>query len=843
MKEMKKLIIITACILGVFYGYIYLFRGGVLLFWGDGADQAVQFYTYGYNLIRSGDLTFWNTSMGLGANIFTMFFTIFGAPSFYLTLLSPSKEYIVYAFAIIDIIRFFAISTISYLWISKLVTNQTARIIGAISFTFSGWMMLWFHFPYFMDVFVYIAILLYLCEEILENRKKLVFSVVIALLGVLSIYQLYMISWLLFFYLTCRYFMKKGIELKGYFRLFINIFLYYLLGIGLCAIIIIPCIFILMSTNRIVDVSTSLLSFISVNDVLRTLTSIISPVVNDYDYNIYFSSISNGFDQGNTVYNYTTILFAMLIPQLFKVKFQGKKILMIVTMILYSFLFIKFFYVLFNGNMSIRWSFIFIVFNIMILVYLFEYKNQWDIRLLKITSVFILIVIVLLTIISRQWDLVSALNRLSQKYIIPLLCFFVLAYFVVLFKKNSWIVYLLAVEMIMCLFLRIYNGNNLIIADGKEIWYYQSLINHDEIIEEVQSYEEENAFYRTEIIDTSNLGYNLPLANNYDGFTSYVSVFNNNSIPFYNNRFGNQWYIGYQPSKFLIKSLLGGQYLIDNGNNATMPHGYLKVFEKNGNAIYENSISTGLGYATSQVVSYNDLEDYDIFERDYAMMQAIVANLSTIRIGDIMEPTRIVKGIKNEAFKPLNDDGIYVLDYTEDDANSTCRFDMYYDGDEYDSYENYEIGYQSIVIEKKYNDIFVYCTSINNPNYYVKSNLYWLSNADIDNLYENLIKQDRFVNVVNKSDIITADINIHDTAKLVATNVAFDPGWKVYDNGKEVKVEIVNYGFVGFELEVGTHMIEMKFEPKGFEIGKYITIISIVIFCSILGANIKKRSE
>ncbi|MFV0553048.1 MAG: YfhO family protein [Anaerorhabdus sp.] len=89
---MKKLLITVGLILGIFYVLLLIQGNGVLIFWGDGADQYMQFTTYAYEMIKGGNFSFWGSSLGLGANIFTMFFTVLGSPSFYLMLLCPRPE-------------------------------------------------------------------------------------------------------------------------------------------------------------------------------------------------------------------------------------------------------------------------------------------------------------------------------------------------------------------------------------------------------------------------------------------------------------------------------------------------------------------------------------------------------------------------------------------------------------------------------------------------------------------------------------------------------------------------------------------------------------------------------
>ena len=74
------------------------------------------------------------------------------------------------------------------------------------------------------------------------------------------------------------------------------------------------------------------------------------------------------------------------------------------------------------------------------------------------------------------------------------------------------------------------------------------------------------------------------------------------------------------------------------------------------------------------------------------------------------------------------------------------------------------------------------------------------------------------------------------------------PGWKAYDNGKEVEIYKTNYFMKSVYLEEGGHDVRFVFEPISFKIGSLITKISIlalVIFfilrCKILRSIVRSK--
>ncbi|MEG0409178.1 MAG: YfhO family protein [Bacilli bacterium] len=834
-KEFKKLLVILAAILIVFYAFLIINNNGILLFWGDGADQYIQFVSYTYEMIRTGQISLWNSSIGLGANMFVMFFSVLGSPSFLFMLLAPNKEALVYMIAIVDIIRFVIVAILSYMWISKLVKNETARIVTSIVFTFSGWVLFWMHMPHFMDMFIYLALILYCLENIFENKKKILFSFSIAGLGILSIYQLYMMSWFILFYMLCRYFMiYERFDIKTFLPLLKRTLIHYLLGIGLGMVVILPSILILLSTNRIDSTGINLFSIITIKDILRTITSMISPISNDYDYNLYFGAISNGIGNGNTIYSYTSILFPLLLIQLLFIKFKGKKALLISSTIMYSLLLFKFSYFIFNGNMSIRWSFFYTVINCILLAYIFEYQKHWNKKALLASSIILIGSIIVLTLMSRSFDLVSIQNRMIQKYVIPCLIGFIILYILSFIKVRRLFYFVLVIEVLFCLFVRTFNGDRWVIDGGKNIDFYQSKIYFDEYISKIEQIEEPDSFYRMEIDSRDNLGYNLPLANQFNGFSFYVSVYNYYTAPLYENRFGNQWYNGYQPSKSLLKTVLGNKYIIQE-TEQMIPYGYSSVYigDDNKYQVLENNLTFGLGYATNKLIAYESIKDKSIFEQDIAMLQGVVVDDQKASTSYQL-PKSVDFDKDSKSFKPLkNFNGIYYLDYSLDDPQTSCKYEMYYDGNQFDTKNIYEVGYQELILEKEYKDIFAYCTSNNNANHYSNLNLYSISYKDLDKLYSYWKTQDQFQNVMYMDGLITATITITDTNKMAMTSIPYDPGWTVKVDGKETPIKIVNLGLIGFDLSEGVHSIEMIYTPPGLKIGVIISLISLMVLILI----------
>ena len=417
LKKILPLWVCLALILFTFYGYVYLINHFTLVFWGDQTEALIPYMIDLYTQFKESGFTLWNHSIGLGASNLVYYYTILGSPSFYLNLLLPTSDWIPYFIPVLDTLRFFLIGTVAWLWLGKLIHSERARLIGALVFTFSGWTMYWLHFSYFLDAYLYLALLLYFSEEILEGRKKLGFTFIVCLSSIISPYILYMFSWLLFIYMICRLYMKNDkVTVKLFVHKFLSVFGYYLLGVALSAFALLPAGLMLLSTNRIGSGTESLFKPLWGGDLIRVLTSLFSPVINDYDYNIFSSPFLKLDNRVYAVYNYSFILFVLLLPQLIKIKFKGKKPLIITSVVLYSMLLFPVFYLLFNGNTSIRWSFYYIVFNVMILVYILQNEEQLDKKLLIFSALGCLILLAGISLLSLKLGWTTEINQSAVSY-------------------------------------------------------------------------------------------------------------------------------------------------------------------------------------------------------------------------------------------------------------------------------------------------------------------------------------------------------------------------------------------------------------------------------------------
>lgn len=89
----------------------------------------------------------------------------------------------------------------------------------------------------------------------------------------------------------------------------------------------------------------------------------------------------------------------------------------------------------------------------------------------------------------------------------------------------------------------------------------------------------------------------------------------------------------------------------------------------------------------------------------------------------------------------------------------------------------------------------------------------------------------------------TAKVETNSPAMVIFSEMDY-PGWEATINGRPVPIWRVNYAFRGVVVDAGTHRIEMTFNPRDFQIGLAITLITIIMLVFITAVNwiIKQRT-
>lgn len=72
---------------------------------------------------------------------------------------------------------------------------------------------------------------------------------------------------------------------------------------------------------------------------------------------------------------------------------------------------------------------------------------------------------------------------------------------------------------------------------------------------------------------------------------------------------------------------------------------------------------------------------------------------------------------------------------------------------------------------------------------------------------------------------------------------AFHDGWKLYVDGQETEISMINNTFMGVHLTAGQHEIELRFHPKDFYIGAAVSFVFYAVFAVVWFVPVLKREK
>ena len=331
---------------------------------------------------------------------------------------------------------------------------------------------------------------------------------------------------------------------------------------------------------------------------------------------------------------------------------------------------------------------------------------------------------------------------------------------------------------------------------------------------------DDDSFYRMEFSNRTAL--NDPLNYGYYGVTGWLSSNLINS-DFHNN-------IGYYSyNNFLLYS---HYLLLDSLFD-------IKYYESSSEIAYYDLI------ATNQISTYSEIL-YGKFYTDSYLYQ----NPYALSLGYMVD-----ENIKNafycdNAFDCQNQmvklmtgyDGVYQIEEVSDKITITSNQDFYLllVEDRIDTMESYSIclndecyGFdfisnKSIYVENDYEigeeiDIKI------NGNCYLK-NIYlaYFDFEQFQEVYDKLANNQ--LNITDfKENHIKGNINVTDEQSLFLS-IPYNDNFKILVDGEETSYYKVVNNFIGLDLEEGNHDIEIIYEVKGLKLGSMISLVSLCLF-------------
>lgn len=297
--------------------------------------------------------------------------------------------------------------------------------------------------------------------------------------------------------------------------------------------------------------------------------------------------------------------------------------------------------------------------------------------------------------------------------------------------------------------------------------------------------------------------------------------------------------------------------------------GYELVSSNNGLSIYKNEDVLPLGFATSNVMSYEDFEKLNFALQQEALLNVIVVDGKTNNkyMPHVMkvEDLDYLDILKNDNATIEEDGSIliqvkdslkisYELPEKYQDKILLIRFKM-----------NHSMAHKDLLIKinnvknkltantwKYYNgnEVFDYVLASQDQKKLVFSftegtyNLsdfetYVLDYAYIENVANNV---SRFMidGEKTKGDKIFGQVNVVEDSYFMLT-IPYDKGFKILVDGQKQNYEKVDSAYIGFRLNEGSHEIEIEYEAPMKKISLWISLFGGIVFAVITYLESKRR--
>ncbi len=172
---------------GIFLGIYIIADRGLFLYYGDFNVQQIPFYQLAHRAVRSGDI-FWNWNTDLGVNFIGSYsFYLIGSPFFWLTLIFPNA-WVPYLMGPLLMLKFGCAALTSYWYISRFTRYTHNALIGSLLYAFSGFSVYNVFFNHFHEAIIYIPLLLLSLELFMTENRRGLFGLVVFLSALSNYY-------------------------------------------------------------------------------------------------------------------------------------------------------------------------------------------------------------------------------------------------------------------------------------------------------------------------------------------------------------------------------------------------------------------------------------------------------------------------------------------------------------------------------------------------------------------------------------------------------------------------------------------------------------------------------
>lgn len=861
----------------VFYPF---FTNHLSLIWGrsgeDGTSQHLASLLYYGDYIRTffsnlihGNFQFpmWNNSIGFGSDILTTLnYYAIGDP-LNIVYVFANKANASYLYTFMTLFRAYLVGISFIIFGCYFKKNPYGILIGSFTYIFSGVFLNYaIRHPFFLNPMIYLPLLIIGVEKIYRKEKPYLFTIMVAISAMSNFYFFYMLTAVAVIYALIRFPVYKE---AGFFKTLGRFAGWYILGLGLSMILLLPVIIAFMGNAR----SSSGVNYFSIFLYQRK-----------YYQSLILQSIGFHLPGRGTSLNFIALAYCggiVLLLKKSKERFPYKASLILGVVFT---LFPIFAYVLhaFSYPMN-RWHFAlaFIIGAVLMEVY----EDLLNLTLLQ--KIGIVFGIIFYYMAYKRY----AEGALDVKYAAIILILTAIVLFVVNeipFMSKFHLNHLLLLGL-ACFSVSFAGFGHYSTRLSRVI---NSYVAFDEAYDLLG--EQEDSLFRSANIKVNQLdrvdAMNEPIPNwgiirNIPTTSNYYSITDKNVSDSLENLGLNQYQYKFKFKKLDMRegllNLYHTKYIIINKlNGAKIPNGYKLIKSDDTHSLYENKNIVPFGYTYNTYVTEKDFEKANAVQREQTMTQnAVISDTSDIASASLQKSSiandltthdistnfyyhktkKKGKLVQIKVPKEYFNDQCYIyLQNVHMIPSNSGRNHILYTGKNNTRFRVGIAGHTSTIFNAEEDSIY----EIGNRNYLLEVNT---NNIKKDQKYVTLSiimsrsatykigkisvvqinskKQAAALNALKNNPHLT-DIS-YDGANHFSGNIkttddrilcipfAYSKGWKATDNGKSVKVIKVNGMFCGIVLKSGTHNIKLNYTTPGLKIGACISLISLIILIVI----------
>ena len=359
-----------------------------------------------------------------------------------------------------------------------------------------------------------------------------------------------------------------------------------------------------------------------------------------------------------------------------------------------------------------------------------------------------------------------------------------------------------------------------------------------------------NSFTRTEKLQTQTGNDSMKF--NYNGISQFSSVRNRSAsstldkLGFKSS--GTNLNLRYANNSILADSLFGIQYNISD--SPIDKYGFKDIYQKDNLTLYENQYSLPIAFASQSV--YNDVKFNEHTLDNQASFLNQLANVNF----DYFSPIPYDK-------TENTDDLISVTSSSNEDAAIQYQIEIPENSQVYLSFTNlhfsndkqkkvdilvngekktfttdnvfsfFNLGYTK---EKKTFNIHVSFPG-NSQVSFESPTFYRLDTKTFTEAIQKIKEQPVTVSTSKNKVFATYDVK-QDTS--IFFTIPYDKGWSAYQDGKKIKINQAQTGFMKVDVPKGKGTITLSFIPNGFVIGAICSFTSLLLFAIY---NHKRKSS